>query len=223
MAAEQQIPVLAARVVEFQEELEKMPEDDVQWAIQNTKEALALWVEAVRNRVKNAAQTVVRIMSGVLSTTIIPATTDKFVAKDKFKVDTGRKAKVKISWLGDNFRAHFLGKTEDSFPGSTIARRKLEKDSVDGPILLDLGGKEKAKTTLAELYAMLVKQPNGEDGDLLTNGCANIFYIEDVDGTLWAVVTRWDGDGWSVAADSVELPVGWLAGRQVFSRNSLAA
>jgi len=53
MATKQQIPVLAARVVEFQERLEKMPTEDTQWAIQNTEEALALWAEAIKNRVKN--------------------------------------------------------------------------------------------------------------------------------------------------------------------------
>lgn len=43
------------------------------------------------------------------------------MAKDRFVIDTSSNAKAKISFLGDNFKAWFLGKVEEPF-----ARRKRQ-------------------------------------------------------------------------------------------------
>lgn len=218
MATTKQAHVIAGRMVEFQDRFEKLPNDDAQYVIQDAGEAINLFIAAVVNRPK-AAQAVVTILSEIISTVVIPATTEKFVAKDKFKVGTGGRAKVKISYVGDDFKAWFLGKTEEPFAGSTIYGRKLNKGSVDGLILTELGGKEKAETTLAEIYAMMEHQANGENCDLLNNGCANIFYVPDINGTLRTVGGYLRGSGWVVQAYSAEGPNEWSAGGQVFSRN----
>jgi hypothetical protein len=84
-----------------------------------------------------------------------------------------------------------------------------------------LGGNEAAETTLTEIYATMEAQPNGENGSLLNNGWANIFYIVDINGTLRAVGVRWIGEGWIVIACSVEDLNKWNADNRVFSRNSL--
>jgi hypothetical protein len=63
------------------------------------------------------------------------------------------------------------------------------------------------------------KQKNGEDGVILNNGYANIFYVKDESGVLRAVNVRWNDYGWSVDASSVEDPGRWRDGVQVFSRN----
>ena len=149
-----------------------------------------------------------------------PGTTEKFIARDRFAVNTKSDAPVKISYLGDNFKKWFLGKVEEPFIESALRYGKLRKPSVDASIIAELGGEEKAETTLTELWQALEKQPNGEKGDLLTNGYANIFYIRDVNGVLRAVRARWYGDGWIVFAFSVEGPFWWFAGHRVFSRNS---
>ncbi len=229
MATKQQIPVVAARLTEFQEEFFQLPTEDAQWVIMNGKEAAKLVVSAIINRpkaeveVETQAQPIVPILGEIITTVTIPATTEKFIAKDKFKVDTGRKAKVKISYLGDNFKSWFMGKTEEPFPGSTIYGRKHNKGSVDGPILSELGGQEKAEITLSEIFAMMERQANGEGSELLNNGYANIFYVRDITGTLRAVFVRWLGGGWGVGARPVGYPRGWGAGHQVFSRNSSVA
>jgi len=70
------------------------------------------------------------------------------------------------------------------------------------------------------MFALMAEQGNGEDGILLTNGYANIFYIRDINGVFWAVYCCWDGDDWCVNANSVGNPNGWSSGNQVFSRNS---
>lgn len=160
----------------------------------------------------------------LVSTVGVSATTSRFVAKDRFVVNTKRNAPVKISVVWDNFTSWFLsgdGKTEDPISEQTLRYHKLRKSSVDGPIIAELGGEEKSETTLTEMFFLMEKQKNGEDGVLLNNGYANIFYVRDQTGVLRAVNVGWNDDGWYVNAFSVESPYRWHGGRQVFSRNSV--
>jgi hypothetical protein len=162
-----------------------------------------------------------------LGTVLVSPTTSLFVAKDNFKlkVDGGI-----CSYLGDNLKAWFLkgkGKIEPPFAGSTLQYAKLRKAATDMPqnpgkqaIIPELGGEAKAETTLSEMFSLMEKQKNGEDGVLLNNGYANIFYIRDGALVLRTVVVSWHGEGWSVCADSFEGAYGWGDGDQVFSRNS---
>ena len=155
-----------------------------------------------------------------IGTVNVPATTERFVAKDCFVKDISRKAKVKISYLGGNFVAWFLGKTEEPIPETTLRYAKLRKPSADGPIIAELGGAAKIETTLIEAHALMAKQPEGEDGVLFNNGWANIFYIQDINSTLRTVSVFWYDVGWRVNASSVEDPAGWNDGSRVFSSNS---
>jgi hypothetical protein len=160
----------------------------------------------------------------LVSTIVVNATTGKLVAKEKFVRDTGHKAKVKISYLGDNFTAWFLsgkGKTEAPISEQTLRYHKLRKASVDTPIIAELGGEAKAETTLSEMFSLMETQGKGEDGVLLNNGYANIFYIKDQNGVLRTVIVLRRDDGWRVGANSVEDPFRWGDGCQVFSRNSV--
>jgi hypothetical protein len=152
-----------------------------------------------------------------IGTVTVPAT-GKLVAREKFVKDMSRKAAVKISYLGDNFSEWFLGKVEEPCPETTLRYAKLNRYSVDGPILAELGNT--AETTLAQIYALMERQPNGEDGVLLTNGYANIFYVRDINGALRAVYMGWKAGGWDVYAFSVADPFGWFGGISVFSCNS---
>lgn len=160
------------------------------------------------------------VLSAIVATFTVPPTTEKFVAKDKFKVDTSEKAKVKILSLNDNFKEWFLDKVENPLIGSTVNGRKLKILCVGGPILAQLGGKELAKTTLTELYAAMAAQPNGESGDLLNNGWANSFFIEDINGRLRCVSVFGDDGGWHVDADPVGDPSVWYIDDLIFSRKS---
>ena len=156
--------------------------------------------------------------------TTISATTSKFVATDRFTKDTGRKAKVRISYIGDNFTEWFLegnGKTEEPIGESNLYYHKLLRGSVDAPIIAELGGEAKVETTLTEVFALMEKQSKGEAGVLLNNGWANIFYIRDMTGVLRVVPVYWRDGGWNVSAYSVEYPLRWDGGAQAFSRNSV--
>ncbi len=151
-----------------------------------------------------------------ISTINITATTERFVARDKFKL---KKDGGLCSYFGDNFRRWFLGKIEDPIGEQTLRFAKLRRQSVDGPIITELGGEAKAETTLTEVWYLMSLQPNGEAGVLITNGWANIFYVPDSAGVLRAVGVYWLGRGWIVNAFEVSNPDSWDEGDRVFSRN----
>lgn len=158
----------------------------------------------------------------VVSTIVVQKITSKFVAKEMFVRDTGPKAKVKISYLGDNFNKWFLlghGKIEDPTSEQILCYAELSRTSVDFLIITELG-EAKAETTLSEMFSLMEKQKNGEFGPLLNDGNINIFYIKDIVGVLRAVSVFWDGDGWDVDASSVSESDEQSDGFQVFFRNS---
>ena len=68
--------------------------------------------------------------------------------------------------------------------------------------------------TLGELYNFL------KSSKTLENNCANIAFIRDDAGTLWAVGAGWGagGGGWDVDAISVGYPDEWGSGYQVLSQ-----
>lgn len=179
----------------------------------------------VRQVICGRAEIVVRSILKFVSTVVVLARNTPFLAREKFVLDKSDTAPIKISWIGDNFRTWFLGKTEElprlsdgQVPEQTLRYQKLRQDSPDASIIAELGGEEKAETTLSELYALMERQKNREDGPLLTDGKWNVFYIKDVNGVLRAVLVYWCDGGWYVRADSIGSPYGWSAGFQVFSR-----
>lgn len=155
-----------------------------------------------------------------LGTATVRATTEPFVARDHFLITTDgpEDAPVKIGNLGELFRKHLLPKTEQPIPESTICAHTLKRDSLDRPILEELG--EKATTTLTEFFALLVAQGHGQKGLLLTNGHDNIAYIEDMNGTLWPVRARWSRRfrSWFVASIPVSNSPSRCPGCRVLSR-----
>ncbi|OGJ00975.1 hypothetical protein A3G53_02920 [Candidatus Nomurabacteria bacterium RIFCSPLOWO2_12_FULL_44_11] len=155
----------------------------------------------------------------LVGTYIAPMNTWAFVASEKFVVDTSRRAPVKISYLGDNFRAWVLGKIEEPGRATELRYSRLTKRSVDKPIL-DAIGEGKTEVALTDVFAMMAAQPNGGEGVLLHDGRANIFYVRDQNGVLRAVLVHWYDGGWYVNALSVESPLTWSADDRVFSRNS---
>lgn len=143
-----------------------------------------------------------------------------FSAKDHFQV--GKVDGVKMGWIGEGFTRAFLGgtgKVETSVAAATLRIHKLLKGSVDDPIIAELGGEEVAETTLVHMWEMMKAQSHGQRGDLLTDCYANIFYIKDARGVLWAVDCRWNsGTGcWLVSAHSVTSKYKWCADLQVVS------
>jgi len=162
---------------------------------------------------------IVKTILEFVGTVAVTLTAGKFIAKDNFVVNVNKNARVKISYLGDNFRENFLGKIENLVGDISLAYHNLKESSRDIPIISELGGEELVETVLGVVFSLMCQQPNGEDGVLLNNGYANIFYVRDKSRVLWTVRVRWIGGGWFVDAGSVGYPYGWGGGGRVFSCN----
>lgn len=145
-----------------------------------------------------------------------PATAEVVLTKELLKKE------YNIGWTGDNFAKLFLGKQLKAAPQGAVAFSILQQDSLDKPILDELG--EKAVTPLGRLLWHVKQQFKGQEGHLLVNGRTNIVYVEVEDEgkiTLWAMNAYWSSryGYWDVAADSVEDPSEQRAGVQVLSRD----
>lgn len=136
---------------------------------------------------------------------------EKFVAEDHLK-------DANIAWRGSNFDKLFLRKVEKNIGELTVAVYCLEKDSLDAPILTQLG--DYAEINLAHFFSLIEKQSKGESGPLLVKGYANIAYIRGIDNNRWVVCACWRSARgcWFVGAYSVGGPDRWWVGGRVLSR-----
>jgi len=154
-----------------------------------------------------------------LSTTIAVPVITSFIGSEHFVIGTSKNAKVKIRYLSENFKANFLSKVESGkVAAEDLAINKLLENSFDPAIVTTLGGEAKVEITLGQFFAMFAKQPNGEKGALLTNGNANVGYIRDSNGVLWAAYGGWGDDGWCFLAYPLGNPRRWDDGLQFLSR-----
>src|SRR6266481_8794266 len=111
---EQQNSKLAGVLVEHQRHFSALSSKDAQWAIQDTAAAIGLFVEAVKNRANGAVN---KLLEFVTTTSV--AAIESFKASGHFKVDT-KKAAIRIWYLGDNFKANFLGLSEGACEATEI-------------------------------------------------------------------------------------------------------
>ena len=176
------------------------------------------WVEALKKFLRKEnpwlenVPTLLKFVGNVSLPTI-----SEFDAEAHFKVTPAGErdtADVVIGWVGKNMDGLAKGKVETDVAEATLRVHRLIEASVNASIIAELGN-EVAETTLAQIYQLLKAQGHGQQGALLTNGFANVFYVGD-----WAVCCRWisDCDSWVVCARPFVSPDGWGAGRQVVSR-----
>ena len=118
-------------------------------------------------------------------------------------------------YVYSSFKDKVLGKIESAHGKSEYKIESLDllRDATDEQIELSLGNKNTFEAfEVADLISALIeKQKNGEDGLLLTNGYANLFYTP-----ACVVDVRWYGSGWDVDAYDRD-DYGWVAGYRVFS------
>jgi hypothetical protein len=161
-----------------------------------------------------------------LDTIMIPARTEKFVPKKSYVVNTKRGSHVKIGYVDSDFTRWFGEKAEEPTTETTLRRYVLARPSVFAPAMKEVADNGiVTKTTPGELYSMLEKQPDGPKsvaGPLLTNGYANLFEMDDVNGVARLVNARWsDGyGGWYVYAYDASLSFQWYDEHQLFSSDS---
>jgi hypothetical protein len=141
---------------------------------------------------------------------------EEFVAADHFKENISPGAKARISWLGATFTRRFAAKVEGDANEVTLQTYALTRSSRDLEIIAELD--DRYETKLADVWCLVGRQPNGEDGTLQTNAAPNIFFVRDATGALGAVDAVWAGAGWEIGASRVEGQRRWPSGSRVISR-----
>ena len=143
---------------------------------------------------------------------------ERFAVSEKFHAGRDAQGGVNIHWIG--FNTNILHKVEENVPAADLMLFVLRESSRDIPIIAELGGEEIKEVKLAQIWELLKRQARGESGVLLTNGFANIFYVRDVNGELWAVGVCWRSTthGWLIDALTVDYPNVWFRGSLVISR-----
>ncbi len=195
--SKQQMAVMVARFVEFQEKFSPMSKADAQFVIQDTAAAIDLIVKAIAKR--NAIVGLCKNLNAVE----LPATTDVFNAQTYFWCNPERP--VKMSDFSIHFFEWFYAKTE-----GIKVRRLLNKSRLltlllsSGPIIADIGGEESAETFMVDIVYLVEQQPNGEKGHLDTNGNANIFFVRNSANHLKEVSVSWAGKSWLFQAHSLD-------------------
>jgi hypothetical protein len=126
-------------------------------------------------------------------------------------------------WFGDNFKNWILSNIPDGFPEAPLSVKIiLPKSMTDMEIMSEYKIRPYASVQelLSVLYDKFVEQPSGEDGELLNNGNANIFYVRF--GVLVvAVSVAWSSSTRRWAVDASGLDGGlWEVGRCAFTRSS---
>ncbi len=122
-------------------------------------------------------------------------------------------------WVSDEFisRVRSKAKPVENFGPLSLNSRELVKNAYDREITPELGGSYTFDESelCARIEQMIAKQSNGEEGDLLNNSYANIFYLAGcVVSVSWNEGNgEWGVDAWGLGGGD------WGAGLRVFSRN----
>ena len=147
----------------------------------------------------------------------ITITTSAF-SKSLFTTSTNPKY-----YIWENFQKWILNKASDFIPEfkGTVKSLKLTKSMKDSEILAEIGESNifSIDEACAIFKALTERQPNGEAGNLLNNGYANIIYVRLDEKTVVPAHVVWDSDDreWHLLACSFGSS-SWGAGRSVLVR-----
>ncbi|KKU94116.1 MAG: hypothetical protein UY26_C0003G0267 [Candidatus Jorgensenbacteria bacterium GW2011_GWA1_48_13] len=184
--------------------------------------AVAKIVDALAELVENGKRVV-----GALNLIVadIAVKTELFTKNSFF----GEGSPVKL-YIWDNFRNWVLTAILENIPAfqGMLVKHQLTKGMYDSEILSGLGHPTPFSPTefAAVIRDLISKQSRGEEGLLLTNGYANIFYVQlpagagGEDARVVAVRVTWNAgdDDWHLDAYGLD-DDGWGDGVCVFSRS----
>jgi len=209
-------PIMSTKQQIYQKEFAQMSVEDRQWVICNTETAIALFAKAVENRAKEDKEASLEHI-GFFETPAIK----KFVVAEKFR-ESKTTDGVRITFVNENFKKYFLPKVEENVYAAWLRNHRLCRNSVDTPIITEIGGEAKAEIYLAQMWELLKRQGSGEPsskGGLLVNNEGNISYSKGVNGVLWVLSANWSNlfNGWGVEAHAIPIPGEWSTGFQVIS------
>lgn len=127
-------------------------------------------------------------------------------------------------WRSENFEKYILSVAKKIPPVQLpdhITGFDLPENMNDEKIRANLGDNHvfEASEGCAVIAGMISRQLNGEKGDLLSNGKANIFYVRGKDNVVFAVGVVSGVREWGVDADRLD-DDRWLAGGRAFPRTA---
>ena len=172
--------------------------------------------QAIAQAVEPAVKATKRALLRFVATVAVPGTTESFRVNSWFNMNN---SEVGFRYVSEKFKGFFGDMEVAPSDGIELSCQELIRNAYDREIIADLGGKEKCITKLSELRGLLMKQPRGEEGILLTDGRANIFYVYDSAAVLRAVYVNWNDNGWYVNANDLDYN-NWNENRRVFSSSA---
>lgn len=198
-------------------------------------EKLGITTEELYEAMKSAEtrRAMAEAVAGVLEKTSRPALAYLRPIKERITVSTegfskkkffGSKLGVKI-FTGSNFDNWIIPELSETVPAfeGFVDSLELSKNMYNSEIRPKIG-EDDVRTpdeAVAILGSMVMKQPEGEAGDLIENGCGNLLYVRLKSGEVVAVSAYWCSDDrmWRFGAVRLDGNGGWSKGRRVLSRS----
>ncbi len=173
---------------------------------------------------KGAVEQVVETIAWIVGV-IIPAKPAMLVAN----CFTGKH----IAWRDDDLDK-WLAKTVPAKGEGKVSYFQLPRNMQNRELAAEVVGKsgteeelkkflkEQGKTYhLAQVDDLLIRTDRGEETGLLTNGWANLFFIEDENGAVFVLGARRHDGGWNVRVGDFAYGGWWFAGFRCFSSNKV--
>jgi len=159
-----------------------------------------------------------RLLIKPVGKSTVPARTKPFNAAEFYQTGTGL-------YVYDTFADRLdlnTRKTVDSAPERPYVASLLKANAYDNDIRKELP--ETHLSTLEDIAGLIEAQPGGKSGFLLSNGYANVFYVEGKNGEVFAVSVTWDSDNreWFVFDWELGESGKWFAGLQVLCPGNAA-
>jgi hypothetical protein len=148
------------------------------WQEEDVTKRILLWLKMVLMKIpgptflkKSILNWEVNLADRIIR--MIPAGSNAFIVCNFFTENINPGAPVKISVIEAGFKKKFFGKIEASNNNVVQFRRERLSEA-------ELRSEDDMEVMLAEVYALMKHQGNGEQGFLLTDGKANIFFVREV-------------------------------------------
>lgn len=180
-------------------------------------------VEGVKSILQERAKvkvTIIRCLGDLKHGTALPARTEGFNPKKDFK--------KKGVWVSLNFEIRLLAKAKTiaSVPEISVAYCDLEQAANDAEIQAELPENhifDGVDVLLPYLAGLIASQPRGKAGDLLNDGCVNLFYVRIGSSEVTVVHVRWHSDDFEWVCCVYRLCGSrWSAGYRAFSATAVA-
>lgn len=151
--------------------------------------------------------------------TIIPATAEAFVAKEKIVHDRSDDALLKITFIDPSLDEVLFsgdGLIEAPAEKSALLCHELSEEVSNAQIAFELGGEMWSETTLSAAFFLLEQQGRGQSGPLLVDNWWNIFTLRGINGQRFQLAARYD-DGWRLHRYSTKPNNIWRSDVRYFS------